>query len=257
MTTRLLVWTSVLSAAAVLAACGDDGKANEDSDLIVSGASSLTSAFTAYGETFDEGRVRFSFAGSDDLAAQIRQGVRPDVYAAANTSLPEALHAEGLVEAPVVFAANRLVLAVPAEGAEVRSLADLAKPGVTIAMGSEDAPIGAYAREVLSRLGEARAEAILANVRSNEPDVKGIVGKLAQGAVDAGFVYVTDVAAASGALTAIELPQQLQPDVAYGVAVVTGAPNPERARRFVAGLLAGDGERALRAAGFLPPPPAG
>ena len=46
-------------------------------------------------------------------------------------------------------------------------------------------------------------------MRSNEPDVKGIVGKLTQGAVDAGFVYVTDVNAAGDALTAIELPAEL------------------------------------------------
>ena len=41
--------------------------------------------------------MRLSFAGSDELAAQIRQGVKPDVYAAANTKLPDALHEKGLL----------------------------------------------------------------------------------------------------------------------------------------------------------------
>src|SRR6185295_1744060 len=95
-----------------------------------------------------------SFAGSDELAAQIRQGVKPDVFASANTKLPDQLYAEGLVEKPVVFAANRLVLAVP-PGGKVTSLDDLAKPGTTIAMGSESVPVGAYTRKVLDGLPAA------------------------------------------------------------------------------------------------------
>src|SRR5690606_29761194 len=109
-------------------------------------------------------------------------------------------------------------------------------------------------RTVLDRLPNRLAARILANVRSEEPDVKGIVGKLTQGAVDAGLVYATDVAAADGALRAIDLPDELAPAVAYGAAVVRGAPNPDAARRFIDGLVDGDGAAALRAAGFLPPP---
>ena len=87
-------------------------------------------------------------------------------------------------------------------------------------------------------------------MRSLEPDVAGIVGKLTQGAVDAGFVYVTDVVATDGALSAIDLPADLQPDVAYGVAVVDGAENPEGAQSFIDGLLDGEGADALADAGF-------
>ena len=123
-----------------------------------------------------------------------------------------------------------------------------------LAIGDEGVPVGDYTRETLARLGGQESEAILANVRSLEPDVAGIVGKLTQGAVDAGFVYVTDVAAADGELEAIELPAKLQPDVAYGAAVVQGAENPEDAEAFIDGLLDGDGAEALEQAGFAPPP---
>ena len=82
--------------------------------LIVSAAASLQAAFTTYGAQFSGATSRFSFAGSDMLAAQIEQGVKPDVFASANTKLPDALYAKGLVGKPVTFAANRLVLAVPA-----------------------------------------------------------------------------------------------------------------------------------------------
>jgi molybdate transport system substrate-binding protein len=237
-------------ALAVLAGCGGD---DETPQLTVSAAASLKQAFTQYGRDLPEARARFSFAGSEELAAQIEQGVKPDVYAAANTKLPQQLYEKGLVERPTVFAGNRLVLAVPA-GSGIGALEDLAANGVALAVGAEDVPVGAYTRTVLDKLPAAERGAILANVRTEEPDVAGITGKLTQGAVDAGFLYVSDVRATDGALEAIELPDALQPDVAYGVAVVKGARHPREARAFIAGLLDGEGARALERAGFEPPP---
>jgi molybdate transport system substrate-binding protein len=174
--------------------------------------------------------------------------VRPDVFAAANTALPERLFEEGLVERPRVFARNRLVLAVPAERGEVTSLGDLYQEGVKLAVGSPEVPVGAYTREVIAKLD--RPEQILDAIRSNEPDVKGVVGKLTQGAVDAGFVYVTDVEATRGELRAIELPADVSPDVEYAVSIVRGAEHPEAAEAFVDGLLEGPGRDALEQAGF-------
>ena len=242
----------VLLAACALALAGCGGG---DDTLTVSAASSLKTALTQYGGEFEDATARFSFAGSDELAAQIRKGAKPDVFAAANTKLPEELYDEGLVEKPVTFAGNRLVLAVPADGeAGVASLRDVGEPGITLAIGSESVPVGSYTRTVLANLPESESSAIMKNVRSEEPDVAGIVGKLTQGAVDAGFVYVSDVRATDGRLKAIELPESLRPTVAYGVAVVKGAKNEDAAETFVDGLLDGDGKRALDDAGFEPPP---
>jgi len=249
--TALLIVAASCSPA--LAACGDSDDNNDESDqLVVSAASSLETAFTDYADAAGID-AKQSFAGSDELAAQIRQGVKPDVFAAANTTLPDELYKDGLVEKPVVFATNSLVLAVPA-GSGITSVEDLTRPGTTIAIGDPEVPVGAYTREVLDRLPADQAKAILDNVRSEEPDVLGIVGKLTGGAVDAGFVYVTDVIASDGALRAIELPAALRPDVAYGAAVVVGAGNPDGARKFIEGLLDGDGGFALKQAGFKPPP---
>jgi len=245
-----------------LAACGSDDKQSSSESggsggkpqLTVSAATSLKQAFTAYGKQFRDASARFSFAGSDELAAQIEQGVKPDVYAAANTKLPNQLYAKGLVEQPTVFAGNRLVLAVPAGDSKVASLDDLEGNGVKLAIGSEDVPVGSYTRTVLDKLPAAQSKAILANVRSEEPDVGGITGKLTQGAVDAGFLYISDVRATAGKLKAIELPADLQPTVAYGAAVVKGAKQPQQAKAFIAGLLQGAGAQALKDAGFEPPP---
>lgn len=256
---RLVLAASLMLALAGLAGCGDDAgqgqsRAASTEPLVVSAAASLQKAFTTYGATAQGGNARFSFAGSDALAAQIRAGARPDVFAAANTKLPDALYAAGLVERPTVFAGNRLVLAVPAQGAKVTSLAGAGADGVKLAIGSDSVPIGSYTRKVVARLPEREAAAILGNVRSDEPDVKGIVGKLTQGAVDAGFVYITDVRAASGALKAIELPASVKPSAAYGAAVVKGSEQEAAARAFIAGLVDGEGATALEVAGFEPPP---
>ena len=237
--------------ALALAGCGGNG----DDTLTVSAAASLKTALARYGGEFEDAKTRFSFAGSDELAAQIRKGAKPDVFASANTELPDELYDEGLVERPVTFAGNRLVLAVPASSdAGIASLRDIEKAGTTLAIGSESVPVGSYTRTVLTKLPESESSKILENVRTQEPDVGGIVGKLTQGAVDAGFVYISDVRATDGKLKAIELPEALQPTVAYGVAVVRGAKNGDAAKAFVDGLLDGDGKQALDDAGFEPPP---
>lgn len=256
-------FTAVFAAMLVtapLAACGGDDEADENAaagsskPVIVAAAASLKKALTAYGEDFDGGTVRLSFAGSDELAAQIRQGIEPDVFAAANTKLPEQLFAEGLVERPVTFTTNELVLAVPAGTDAIASIVDLTDEGVTIAIGAEGVPVGAYTRTVLSRLPKAQSAAIMERVRSEEPDVGGIVGKLTQGAVDAGFVYGSDVQGSGGRLEAIELPDRLKPTAEYGVAIVKGGRNRAGAEGFVAGLLDGAGAEALKANGFGPAP---
>jgi molybdate transport system substrate-binding protein len=236
--------------AAVASGCGDDDEASaERPRLVVSAAASMTEALEACAPDFEAASVRLSFAGSDELAAQIRQGVKPDVYAAANTRLPDELESEGLLEKPVEFATNTFVLAVP-EDSDIASVDDLTAKGVKVAIGSESVPIGSYTRETLAKLPDGQGDAILANVRSNEPDVKGIVGKLTQGAADAGFVYVTDVNATNGELKAIELPPDVEPQVTYAAGVVKGARQPEQARAFVDGLVDGGCADALREAGF-------
>jgi molybdate transport system substrate-binding protein len=241
--------------AALVVALALSGCGSGEDTLTVSAAASLKDALTGYGARFDDAKARFSFAGSDELAAQIRKGARPDVFASANTKLPDELYKEGLVQKPVTFAGNRLVLAVPASSdAAIASLKDIGKAGTTLAVGSEGVPVGSYTRTVLAKLPESESSAILKNVRSEEPDVAGIVGKLTQGAVDAGFVYISDVRATGGKLKAIELPESLQPTVAYGVAIVKDAKHEDAAKTFVDGLLDGAGRDALDAAGFEPPP---
>jgi len=248
----------VVSAALAIAGCGDDatvsgGGGGDRPQVVVSAASSMNEALTSCAPGFADGELRLQFAGSDELAGQIRQGAPVDVFAAASAKLPAALASEGKLEAPVEFASNRLVLAVPAAGGKVASLEDLEQDGVKLVIGAEGVPVGDYTRGVLEQLGADRSAAILANVRSNEPDVKGVIGKLTLRAADAGFVYVTDVAATDGRLKAIELPGDVDATATYAAGVVAAAKQPEAAEAFVDDLLAGGCHDALIAAGFAEP----
>jgi molybdate transport system substrate-binding protein len=250
--TRLLA----LAALALLpAGCGDDStvSAGDKPALVVSAAASMKEALTSCAPDFADAKIKVQFAGSDELAAQIRQGVPVDVFASANTKLPQALAAEGKLEEPVTFASNQLVLAVPAREPAVATFGDLQKPGTALAIGSAGVPVGDYTRKVLAHLGPAQSKAILANVRTNEPDVKGVVGKLMSGAVDAGFVYASDVKATNGRLKPIFLPAELEPKAAYGAGVVRASKHADQARAFVADLERGGCHHALIAAGFAEP----
>jgi molybdate transport system substrate-binding protein len=233
---------------AALVAFGGCGGSDPKPPVVVSAASSMTEALTSCSPD-----AKLQFAGSDELAAQIEQGVKPDVYAAANTKLPDQLHSEGKLSKPVKFATNTFVLAVPKDS-KIGSVNDLTAKGVKIAIGSETVPIGSYTRDTLAKLPPAQSKAILANVRSNEPDVKGIVGKLTQGAADAGFVYVTDVNATNGRLKAIELPADVEPQVTYEAGVVKGAKHPTEGQDYVDGLTSGACADTLKTAGFGPAP---
>ena len=231
----------VLAATAALAACGGD-----DGTLTVFAAASLREAFPKI-----DAHARYSFAGSDELAIQIREGAPADVYAAASPRHPAELAAEGLVEPPVVFATNRLVLVVPGDNpAGIGSVEDLAHEGVRLVIAAAGVPAGDYTRQVLETLGR---EDVLDRVVSEEADVKGVVSKVALGEADAGFVYATDVAPVEDDLDLIELPEEAQPEVEYSVAVVRGSEREADARVFVEGLLGEGGREALRDAGFGTP----
>ena len=230
-----------LALAACLAGCGKAGQ-----PIVVSAASSLNQALPAY-----ELNARYTFGGSDQLAAQIRKGLRPDVYAAANTTLPQQLFRERLVEKPVFIATNKLVIAVPARSHKIRSIDDLARPGVKIAVGAPSNPVGSYARQALARLPKAKARAIERNIRSNEPDVGGVIAKISNDSVDAGFVYFTDVKAAHGRVRAIQLPASLRPTIVYAAAVVKGSKHHDDAVNYIRGLVHAP---SMRRAGFGPPP---
>jgi molybdate transport system substrate-binding protein len=232
----------------LLSSCGGGGG---DVTLTVYAASSLAHAFPIYAENVLQQPADFTFGGSDQLATQIQNGASPDLFASADTRYPQRLHETGLVGKPVDFAANSLVVAAPEAGSHVDSLSDLAKPGLKIAIGKPGTPIGDYTREVLDRLPDSQAKSILDAVAYQEPDAAAIVDRVTGGEADAGFVYSSDVKATAMGLEAVELPDTLQPDVTYAIAVVSGAAHPDEAQAFVDGLRSRNGQQILHENGFL------
>ena len=200
--------------------------------LTIFAAASLTNVFPQIAP-----HDHYSFSGSNMLAAQIQQGAPADVFASANTKLPEQLYEQGLVEKPVIFTRNELILIVPKSNpAGIHSVYDLRKPGVKLIVGAVGVPVGDYTRVVLHNLG-----------------LDDVLAKVALGEADAGFVYVTDARTVRGQVATIGIRWSAQPIVQYAVAVVKSSHHLAAARAFVHGLLGKAAQVKLRTAGFLAP----
>jgi len=220
--------------------------------LNVFAAASLTGAFTAAKATLSATNpglsLTYNFGGSNALVAQIQQGAPADVFASADTKNMQKLVAAGLVETPVTFAKNKLEIATAAGNPKhITGLADLAKPGITVVLEAVGVPAGDYTRQVLAARG------ITVTPKSLETDVKSAVVKVTSGEADATVVYVTDVAAAGSTVTGVTIPDADQPIITYPMAVVKATKNHAAAQAFVDSAVSGDVQKALEAAGFLPP----
>jgi molybdate transport system substrate-binding protein len=214
-------------------------------------AASLTNVFLKI-----DGGERYNFAGSDQLALQLRQGAPADVYASASPKYTELLYRDGVLLKPKVFATNKLIVLLPRSNpAKIHSVYDLRRGGLKVVVGDSTVPIGIYTRQILDTLGITSD--IAKNVVSQETDVKGIVSKVALGEADAGFVYRTDARPVAGSTRTIALPAWAQPPIRYELAVVKGSKHPAAAKAFVAKVLSKRGRLLLSKAGFglpkLPP----
>jgi molybdate transport system substrate-binding protein len=193
---------------------------------------------------------RYSFAGSNTLAAQIAEGAPADVFASANLTLPAQLRAKGLIGRTYVLTRNTLVLVVPRTNpARIHSVYDLRKDGVKVVIAAPAVPVGAYTLQVLSTM---HLSDVLANVVSRESDVRDVLAKVALGEADAGFVYATDARTVPGKVTVFRLPVAARPNVAYGIAVVSASTHADAAAAYVRMLLAKPAQAKLLTAGFLP-----
>jgi molybdate transport system substrate-binding protein len=207
-------------------------------------AASLTKVFPK----IDSG-AKFTFGGSGALETQIAEGAPADVFAAASKKQPDALYAKGLVEKPIEFATNTLVLIVPTSNpAHIRSVTDITKPGVKLVICDATVPCGDYARTALGNLGITAAA--MKNVVSQTTDVTQTVAEVAVGQADAGFVYITDANAAGGKVSVVRLPAKAKPNATDYIAVVEASKNQAAAKSFVSRVLSPTGQAALKAAGF-------
>ena len=260
---RIRSMLPVLAVAALMTACGSNTNATPETtqptttttatgSITVFAAASLKEAFTAIGSQFEAANpgatVTFNFGGSSSLATQITQGAPADVFASASNKTMETVTAAKLAADPAVFAVNSLEIATPTtQSIPVTSLADLAKPGIKVAVCQKEVPCGATALALFEK------NKVTVTPTSQEPDVKAVMSKVTLGEVDAGIVYVTDVQSAKGSVTGIEIPADQNVTTKYPIATVLTTAQPATATAFVAFVLSPAGQKTLHDAGFAAP----
>ena len=234
---------------AALAATDAGARSTATPPLTIYAAASLTEVFKALDPV-----QNYSFAGSNALETQIRNGAPADIFASAAPLNTQRLFKVGIVDKPVTFTANRLALIVPKSNpAGITSVYDLKTKDVKLVVANASVPVGSYTRTVLKKMA---LTSVLSKVVSQESDVKAVTGKVALGQADAGFVYVTDARAVSNQVTVISIPAWAQPRVRYEIGVVARSGNKAAARAWIRKILSAKGQAALKNAGFLPLPKA-
>jgi molybdate transport system substrate-binding protein len=244
----------------LLNACG--GTSNGSHTLTVYAAASLTDAFTEISKAFEaehqDVKVVLNFGGSQNLRTQIEQGAPADIFASANTREMDTLVAKNLVNvnAPRIFLTNHLVLILPKDNpAGITSLEELGNPGLKIVLAAEEVPAGRYARQVLENLntmfGADYKDKVMANVVSNEDNIRQAVTKVQLSEADASIVYVSD-AVAVPELMQIEIPEDVNVLAEYPIAPLASSEDPGSANQFIAYVLSSAGQSILLKWGFTP-----
>ncbi len=244
---------------------GCSGDSEDRQRITVFAASSLTEAFTELADAFEGeypgSSVTLNFDGSQRLRFQLEHGARADVFASADQRQMELAKEAGVLAGEAVhFASNRLVIIVPepeeAAGVpSVQSVADLSREGVKLALAQEEVPAGRYANEVIQRmavdprLGPGYADSVVANVVTEETNVRNVLQKVALGEVDAGFVYYSDARVASD-VSMVQIPDEASVAAVYTIAVLDSSNLAEAANDFIDYVESDAGQEILRRHGF-------
>jgi molybdate transport system substrate-binding protein len=186
---------------------------------------------------------------SPDQVTALHEGETADVLLTTGAdSMTQAQQYGLLASSPVIFATNKLEIVV-AKGnpKHITTLADLAKPGVTVLLSSEVMPIGSYADQALAK---AHVTVHPASLEMGSPD---IVEKVALGDADAGIVFVTDVASGGSKVQGVAIPAADQIVAPYEAAVLKSASDTAAAKAYVEFLVSSAAQATLSGEDFMAP----
>jgi molybdate transport system substrate-binding protein len=250
---------------AVLLLAASAGYAQEPKELTVFTAASLTGAFGEIGQMYKNETgisVAFNFDGSQALRTQLENGAYADVFVSANLKQMKVVENDRLMNnsSVVIFTKNKLSLIVPKDNpAKIVNLSDLARPGVKIVMGTKDVPVGDYALQIISKMGNDSAyghdykEKVLANVISQETNVNYVVTKVALGEADVGFAYVSDITEdLTSKVDKIDIPDEYNVVAQYPMGVLLESKYPVESREFMSLVISDKGKAVLEKYGFAP-----
>jgi molybdate transport system substrate-binding protein len=250
---RAIVALAAVAALLVAAQPAGAGGQKPSGEITVFAAASLTESFNAIAKQFEKKYpdvdVKFDYDASSNLATQINQGAPADVFASADAdNLDKTLDAGTVTPPPVVFAKNRLEIAVEkGNPKKIKRLSDLRKSGMVVVLCADQVPCGKYAAESLSKAGVDITPA------SKEENAKATLNKVSIGEADASIVYVTDVKAAKGTTGGVRVPDKVNVVASYPMAVVKQSQNATAAEAWVHFVMSKDGQQTLRKFGFLAP----
>jgi len=250
---------------AVLAFVPSAGIAEEPEELTVFAAASLTGAFGEIGQAFENEtgiHVAINFDGSQALRTQLENGAYADVFASANNKQMKAATDSGLMNNStiVTFTKNKISVIIPMDNpGQISNLSDLAEPGTKIVIGTKDVPVGDYALQILSKLGNDSAygpeyeEKVLANVISEETNVNYVVTKVALGEADAGFAYESDITEdLSGKVDKLDIPDEYNIIAEYPMGILQESKYPAESQEFMDLVMSEEGKAILEKYGFSP-----
>ncbi len=239
--------------------------AEQPKELTVFTAASLTGTFGEIGQIYkNETNINavFNFDGSQVLRTQIENGAYADILVSANTKQMNALKAEGLMNnsSISIFTRNKLALIIPKDNpANIHNLTDLAKPGIKIVIGTKDVPVGDYAMQIISKLGNDSAygqdykKKVMANIISQETNVNYVVTKVALGEADVGFAYVSDITEnLSAKVDKIDIPDKYNVIAEYPIGILKQSKYPAEAKKFIDLVKSDKGTAIMKRYGFSP-----
>lgn len=253
-----------IAAALALSACQAYPRPTE---ITVYAAASLTDAFTQIADGFEVAhpdlKVVLNFGGSSQLATQIQEGMAADVFASASVKQINLLAKAGLTRAePLTFATNQLVIIVPASNpAHIFSVRDLSQPGLTLVLASPGVPVRDYTDQAFAALaanpsyGQGFVDQVVANLASEEENVRQVVARVTLGEADVGVVYRSDVTREiADTVKIIPFPASIAPVPRYLIVQIAGSKQPQMAQQFIDFVLSPEGQHFLEQQNFLPPP---
>ena len=266
-TTKKLLSLLLVGAMALgFAACGNNDAKEQDvvapeneltvKEINVSAAASLTDCFTEIAEKFEEEtgcHVNLNFAGSNTLKTQIKEGADVDIfYSASKKHYKELLDEDYFVKEGDMFVKNAPVLIVSNDCETVKSMDDLTNDGIKFITTNAEVPIGKYTRQIFANYGEDYSAKALANVASEEENVRQVVSKVALGEGDCGLVYKTDVTKDfADKLTVIEIPADKNVIGDYWCGILKTGADKDATNAFYEYIFSDYGKGVLSDAGFI------